>query len=87
VGLELGPLSLVSTTEDLLARNSGSSGLENREYGRGDPSHWPHDTLYLQKLALTSPKSGGRSVGIVRLQTKAMEFVCLFVLLISELLL
>jgi hypothetical protein len=25
-------------------------------------------------LALTSPTSGGRSVGIVRLQTQAMEF-------------
>jgi hypothetical protein len=25
-------------------------------------------------LALTSPTSGGRSVGIVRLRTKAMEF-------------
>jgi hypothetical protein len=30
---------------------------------------WPRDTLHLQKLALTSPTSGGRSVGIVRLQT------------------
>jgi hypothetical protein len=31
-------------------------------------------TLYPQKLALNSPKSGGRSVGIVRLRTKATEF-------------
>ena len=30
--------------------------------------------LYLQKLALTSPTGGGRSVGIVRVRTKAMEF-------------
>ena len=30
--------------------------------------------LYLQKLALTSPTSGGRSVGIVRSRTKATEF-------------
>jgi hypothetical protein len=30
--------------------------------------------LYLQKLALTSPTGGGRSVGIVRSRTKAMEF-------------
>jgi hypothetical protein len=37
VGLERGPLSLVSTTEELLGRNSSGSGLENREYGRGDP--------------------------------------------------
>jgi hypothetical protein len=33
VGLERGPLSLVSTTEELLGRNSSGSGLEIREYG------------------------------------------------------
>jgi hypothetical protein len=37
VGLERGPLSIVSTTKELLGRNSSASGLENREYGRGDP--------------------------------------------------
>jgi hypothetical protein len=37
VGLERGPLSLVSTIEELLGRNSSGCGLENREYGRGDP--------------------------------------------------
>jgi hypothetical protein len=31
--------------------------------------------LYPQKLALTSPTSGGRSVGIVRSWTKATELV------------
>jgi hypothetical protein len=76
VGLEWSPLSLVSTIEELLGRNSSGSGLENQEYGHGVLLHWPRDTLYLQKLALTSPTSGGRSVGIVRLRTKAMEFVC-----------
>jgi hypothetical protein len=30
--------------------------------------------MYPQKLALTSPTSGGRSVGIVRSRTKATEF-------------
>jgi hypothetical protein len=30
-------------------------------------------SLYSQYLALTSPTGSGRSVGIVRLQTKAME--------------
>ena len=30
--------------------------------------------LYPQKLALTSPTDGGRSVGIVRVRTKATEF-------------
>jgi hypothetical protein len=48
-------------------------GLETREYGRRDLSRWPRGTLYPQKLALTSPTSGGRSVGIVRFRTKATE--------------
>jgi hypothetical protein len=39
VGLERGPLSLVSTIEELLGRKSNVSGLVSREYGRGDPSH------------------------------------------------
>ena len=30
--------------------------------------------LYPQKSALTSPTGGGRSVGIVRVRTKATEF-------------
>jgi hypothetical protein len=32
-------------------------------------------TLYLQKLAVISPKSCGRSVGIVRSRTQATEFL------------
>jgi hypothetical protein len=32
---------------------------------------WPRDTLYPQKLALTSPTSSGRSVSIVRVRTKS----------------
>jgi hypothetical protein len=78
VGLERGPLSLVSTIEELLGRNSSGSGLENREYGRGDPLRWPCDTLYPQKFALTSPKSSGRSVGIVSLRTKVTEFFFIY---------
>jgi hypothetical protein len=69
VGLEQGPLSLVGTIEELLGRKSSGSYLENREYGRRDPSRWPRDTLYPQKLTVTSPTSGGRSVGIVRSRT------------------
>jgi hypothetical protein len=38
VGLERGPLSLVSTTKELLGRNSSGSGLESREYGCRDSS-------------------------------------------------
>jgi hypothetical protein len=36
MGLERGPLSLVSTIEELLGRKSSGRGLENREYGRRD---------------------------------------------------
>jgi hypothetical protein len=38
MGLERGPLSLVSTIEEVLGRNSSGSGLEIREYGSRDPS-------------------------------------------------
>jgi hypothetical protein len=74
VGLKRGPLSLMSTNQELLGRKSSGSGLEIREYGRRDPPCWPRGTLYPQKLALTSPTSGGRVVGIVRSRTQATEF-------------
>jgi hypothetical protein len=74
VGLEWGSLSLLSTNEELLGRNSNSSGLESCEYGSGNLLRWPHDTHYLQKLPLTSLTSGGCSVGIVLSWTKVTEF-------------
>jgi hypothetical protein len=37
VDLERGPLSLVSTIEELLGRKISGSGLENLNYGRRDP--------------------------------------------------
>jgi hypothetical protein len=70
VGLERGPLSLMRISEELFQSNGGS--------GRGDPLRWPPDTLYPQKLALTSTTSGGRSVGTVRLRTTG-QGVWLFV--------
>jgi hypothetical protein len=51
-------------------------GLENREYGRGIRCADHVTPFYPQKLALTSPTCGGRSVGVVRLRTKTMEFFC-----------
>jgi hypothetical protein len=77
VGLERGPLSLMSITEELLEWKSSSSGSRKQINGHGDLLRWPRDTLYLQKMPLTSLTSSGRSVGIVRLRTKDME--CLFV--------
>jgi hypothetical protein len=79
VGLERGQLNLVSTTENLLERKNSGSGLESREYGRGDPLCWQRITLYPQKLALTSSTSGSRSVGMVRSRTKVTSLL-LFVI-------
>jgi hypothetical protein len=42
----------------------------------------PRDILYPLNLALTSPTSGGSSVGIVRLRTKATEFVLFFLVVL-----
>jgi hypothetical protein len=84
VGLEQGPLGLVSTIEKLLERKSSGSSLENREYGRRDPSCWPHGTLYPQKLALASPTSGGRSVSIVRSRIQTTEITLVYSSLYRE---
>jgi hypothetical protein len=74
VDLERGPLSLVSATEELLGSNSSGSGLESREYGRRNSSADHVAPSIRKNLALTSLKSGGRSVGIVRLRTETMDF-------------
>jgi hypothetical protein len=70
VSLERGPLSLVSTVEELLGRKRSGSRLENRDYGHRDPSRWPYATLCWQTLALTSATSGCLSIGIVRSRTQ-----------------
>jgi len=49
-------------------------GLENRLTAVGTRCADHVAPLYPQKLALTSPTGGGRSVGIVRVRTKATEF-------------
>jgi hypothetical protein len=50
MGLERGPLSLVSTTAELLERKSRGFGLEIRKYGRRDLSRWPRGTLYSKRV-------------------------------------
>jgi hypothetical protein len=55
-------------------KKSSGSSLESLEYVRRNPSRWRRGILYSQKLALTSPTSDGRSVGIVRSRTQATEF-------------
>jgi hypothetical protein len=53
VGLERGPLSLMSTTEELLGRKSSCSGPENLEYSRRHLLSWSRYALYPQNSALT----------------------------------
>ena len=52
--------------------------------GRGDLLPWPREPLYPQKLALTSPTGGGRSVGIFHSRTKATKFVCFWLMICSS---
>jgi hypothetical protein len=78
VSLERGPLILVSTTEELLGRKVDAPVKKTKNTAVGI-RHADHATpLYPQKLALTSPTSGGRSVGIFRSLTQATKVSCLF---------
>jgi hypothetical protein len=78
MGLERGPLSLVSTIEEILGRNISGSGLETREYGRRDLSRWPRNILYPQKVGSNFAHKQCQSVGIVRSRTRTTEFAFCF---------
>jgi hypothetical protein len=73
MGLERGPLSPVSTIEELLGRKSSGSVLktENTAVGIRHADHVAQSVR--NKLALTSQTSGGSSFGIVRSRTQATE--------------
>jgi hypothetical protein len=64
----------VSTTEELLDRKVAANvyKTENTAVGIGKADHVTPSIR--KKLAITSPTSGGRSVGIVRSQTQTTEF-------------
>jgi hypothetical protein len=49
VGLERGPLSFVSTIEELLEKKSSGSGLEYQDYNRRDTLRWLRDTPSIGK--------------------------------------
>ena len=55
-------------------KSSGSRSRKQRLTAVGTRCADHVTPFYLQKLALTSLTSGGRSVGIVRVRTKATEF-------------
>jgi hypothetical protein len=67
VGLERGPLSVVSTSEDLLGRKSSGSRLDNKKYGRKGSA------------ALTIPLSATVGTNVAdKWRSQATEFVLLF---------
>jgi hypothetical protein len=74
----------VNTIEELLGRKRSCSDLESREYCRRESSRGPRGVFFPQKLALTSPTSRGRSVGIFRSRTQATDFICLFAYTVSD---
>jgi hypothetical protein len=84
VGLEQGPLSLVRIIEELLERTVAAPVYKTEINGHGDSLRCPRDTLCPLKLALTSPTSGGRSVGIVGWWTKPRSFFPILYLTISK---
>jgi hypothetical protein len=77
VGLERCPFSLVRIIEELLERKVAHPVYKTEINGRGDSLRWPRDTHYPLKSALTSPTSGGRPVGVVRLRKPRSLFCTL----------
>jgi hypothetical protein len=50
--MERGPLSPVSTIEELLEIKSSGLYLESQEYGRRDPSRWSRDIPLSTKVGI-----------------------------------
>jgi hypothetical protein len=65
VGLERGPLSIVSTTEELLERKNSGSGLETKNTAVGI-GYTDHVVPSIRKIGTNFATGCGRPVGIVR---------------------
>jgi hypothetical protein len=68
--MERGPLSLMSTIEELLGRKGSGSSLENENTGVGIR----RADYATPSILKSSPTSDSRSVGIVPSWTQATEF-------------
>jgi hypothetical protein len=66
VGLERGPLSLVSTIEELIGIKKAAAPVSNAENTAVGIRCADQVVQSITNLALTSPTVGGRSVGAVR---------------------
>jgi len=65
-------------------KSSGSRSRKQRLTAVGTRCADHVTPLYSQKLALNSPNGGGRSVGIVRVRTKATELYISIILAIDQ---
>jgi hypothetical protein len=81
VGLERGPLSLVSTIEKLLGRKSSGSGLENRGYSRRRSAVLTMQHPYIRKVG-TNFADKGQSFGWYSSLSDSDLVVCFIVSLI-----
>jgi hypothetical protein len=70
----------VSTTEELLQRKGNGSGLENRDYGRKDPSRRPRGTC-IRKIVDTNFADKRRLLGRHSSHADSDHGVCCFVCL------
>jgi hypothetical protein len=75
MGLEWGPLSLVTTIWSYLKEKVADLVCKTQITAVGIRQAEHATTLYPQKLAITSPTNGGRSVRIVSARTKMPEFL------------
>jgi hypothetical protein len=66
---------VTGSIEELLEQKSSGSRSRKQRLTAVGTRCADHVTPLLQRLALTSPTSGGRSVGIVRSRTKATELL------------